>query len=60
MTLEESEQFSSLKLSVEDLTEQLEWLAKEHWEQISAPDQLGISNAIKRAEMALGEEGVWE
>ena len=60
MTLEESERYHMLKTSTEELYEQLEWLAKEHWEEISAPDQLGISNAIKRAEMALGEEGVWE
>lgn len=59
MTFEEQEQFSQLKSSVEDLREQLEWLAKEHWEEISAPDQLGIANVLKRAEMALGEEGVW-
>ena len=59
MTLEESEQYSALKLSVEDLREQLEWLAKEHWEGISAPDQLGIASVLKRAEFALGEEGVW-
>lgn len=60
MTLDESEQYSALKLSVEDLREQLEWLAKEHWEEISAPDRLGISGALQRAEIALGEEGVWE
>jgi len=58
VTLEEQEKFSLLTLSVEDLREQLEWVAKEHWEEISAPDRLGISNALKRAEFALGEEGV--
>lgn len=60
MTLEEQEQFHRLKSSTEDLREILEWLAKEHWEEISAPDRLGISHALKRAEFALGEEGVWE
>lgn len=60
MTLEESEQFDLLKLSVDELSEQLEWLAKEHWEELSAPDRLGISNALKRAEFATGREGVWE
>ena len=60
MTLEEQERFSMLQLSVEDLREQLEWVAKEHWEEISAPDRLGISGALQRAEIALGEEGVWE
>ena len=49
-----------LKLSVDELAEQLEWLAKEHWEEISAPDRLGISNALKRAEFATGRDGVWE
>ena len=60
MTLEQREQTGLLKLSVDELSEQLEWLAKEHWEEISAPDRLGISNALKRAEFALGNEGVWE
>ena len=60
MTLEEQERFSMLKLSVDELAEQLEWLAKEHWEEISAPDRLGISNALKRAEFATGRDGVWE
>lgn len=58
MTLEEQAQFDNLTLSVEELREQLEWVATEHWEEISAPDRLGISNALKRAEFALGEEGV--
>ena len=60
MTLEEQERSSMLQLSVEDLREQLEWVAKEHWEEISAPDRLGISGALQRAEIALGEEGVTE
>ena len=60
MTFEEQEQFSQLKSSVEDLREQLEWLAKEHWEEISPLDRLGISGALKRSEFALGTEGVWE
>ena len=59
MTLEESERYSMLQLSVEELAEQLEWLAKEHWEEISAPDRVGISGALQRAQIALGNEGVW-
>jgi len=60
MTFEEQAQYDFLTLSVEELREQLEWVAKEFWEEISAPDRLGISNALKRAEFALGEEGVSE
>ena len=59
MTLEEQERSSMLQLSVDELSEQLEWLAKEHWEEISAPDRVGISGALQRAQIALGNEGVW-
>lgn len=58
MTLEESEQFSSLKLSVEDLTEQLEWMVNEFGDEVSAPDRLGIHSAMAHAQVALGNEGV--
>ena len=60
MTLEESERYHMLKTSVEELYEQLEWMVNEFGDEVSAPDRLGISNVLKRAEMALGEEGVWE
>lgn len=60
MTLEEQAQFDLLQTSVEDLREQLEWLAKNFWEEIAAPDRKGISGALQRAEIALGEEGVWQ
>ena len=60
MTLDEQEQYDQLRTSVESLYEQLEWLSTEKWSEISAPDRLGISHALKRAEFALGREGVWE
>ena len=60
MTLEESEQYSMLKTSVEELYEQLEWLSTEKWSEISAPDRLGIKHALAHAQVALGIEGVLE
>lgn len=58
MTLEEQAQFHALKTSCEELSEQLEWLAREQWEEISAPDRVGINYALAHAKVALGIEGV--
>lgn len=60
MTLEEQARYDELWASVESLYEQLEWLAGEKWDEISAPDRLGIKSALAHAQVALGIEGVLE
>ena len=60
MTLEEQARYDELRASVESLYEQLEWLAGEKWDEISAPDRLGIKHALAHAQVALGIEGVLE
>ncbi len=57
MTLEEQARYDQLRMSVESLYEQLEWLSGEKWDEISAPDRLGIKHALAHAQVALGIEG---